>query len=117
MQYRNPLVGLSSRSWVAIGLCLAHAVAARQALVVLQTYPLYQWRLTSPHGVGAVVAVKLLVLTWPLWLVVLWPLIDKGRRRWVPVVLAIGLACLGWEAIQGAIFLMVQVLEYGNLGN
>jgi hypothetical protein len=115
----NPLAGLSRRSWIAIALCLAHALLVRAALSASDSPSVHQWAIVPSNTLGRalIVSVKLLALSWLAWLFVLWPLIDAGRKRWVPVVLLAGFACLGWHGLQFEILLLVWVLTTGNLGN
>jgi hypothetical protein len=115
----NPLSGLSRRSWIAIALCLAHALLVRTALYVWELPSVHQWAVVPSNALGhnLNVAGKLFLLSWLLWLAILWPLIDVGKRRWVPVVLLVGLVCLGWYGFQFEILLAVWVLTMGNLGN
>jgi len=100
-QFQSRSAGLSLHSRVAVGLFLAHSLIVRLAL----------------GTVSSKVAVELIALLWPLWLVGSWPLVDSGHRRWVPLLLACGLACLGWEGIQFVIIDTVWLLEHGSLGN
>jgi hypothetical protein len=90
-------------------------MSAREVLVIWSQlhYPVNQ--LNSYPGLLLVMAFKLVVLTWLGWLIALWLLVDKGRRRWVPVILAVGIACLGSEGTEGAIMFTLQLLVYGNL--
>ena len=119
MQSRYPLAGLSRRSRFAVGLCLAHALAVRLAVAIVEMPSVHQWviGLTNPYRLAIMVPVELVTLAWLVWLVTLWLVIDKGSKRWVPVILAVGLVCLGWEGFQFVIILATWLLEHGNLGN